>query len=44
MLSVSEHVTANVRAKPITFLHGTNHAYTVVSHMCSCSTIIVTRK
>jgi len=40
MLSVSEYVTANVRAKPIAFLHGTNHGCTVVSHMCSCSRLL----
>jgi len=29
-------VTTNVTAKPVTFLHETNHGYTVVSHSCSC--------
>ena len=28
-------MTTNVTAKPVTFLHGTNHGWTVVSHMCS---------
>jgi len=37
-LSISEYVTTNVTAKPVTFLHGTNHGCTVVSHMCSCNT------
>jgi len=41
---VSEYVTTNVTAKPVTFLHGTNHGYTAVSHMCSCNTLTVTRK
>ena len=44
MLSVSEYVTTNVTAKPVTFLHGTNHGCTVVCHMCSCNTLTVTRK
>jgi len=43
-LSVSEYVTTNVTAKPVTFLHGTNHDCTVVSNMCSCNTFTVTRK
>jgi len=43
-LSVSEYVTTNVTAKPVTFLHETNHGCTVVSHMCSCNTPTVTRK
>jgi len=43
-LSVSEYVTTNVTAKPVTFLHGTNHYCTVVSHTCSCNTFTVTRK
>jgi len=43
-LSVSEHVTNNVTAKPVTFLHGTNHGCTVVSHMGNCNTLTVTRK
>jgi len=43
-LSVSEYVTANVTAKPVTFLHETNHGYTVVCHMCSCKILTVTRK
>jgi len=25
MFSVSEYMTTNVAAKPVTFLHGTNH-------------------
>jgi len=38
-------MTTNVTAKPVTFLHGTNHDCTVVvSHMCSCNTLAVTRK
>jgi len=33
-LSVSEYVTANVTAKPVTFLHETNYGCTVVlSHV-----------
>jgi len=32
----SEYVTTNVTAKPVTFLHETNHCCTVVSHTCSC--------
>jgi len=42
-LSVSDYVTTNVTAKPVTFLHETNHGCTVVSHMCSCNTLTVTR-
>jgi len=30
-LFVSGYVTTNVTAKPVTFLHGTNHGCTVVS-------------
>jgi len=37
-------VTTNVIAMPVTFLHGTNHGRTVVSHRCSCTTLTVTRK
>jgi len=37
-------VTTNVTAKPFTFVHGTNHGYTVVSHMSSCKTLTVSRK
>jgi len=37
-MSVSEYVTTNVKAKPVTFLYETNHGCTVVSHMCSCNT------
>jgi len=44
MLSVSEYVTANVIAKPVTFLHWTNNGCTVVSHMCSGNTLTVARK
>jgi len=44
VLSVSEYVTANVAAKPVTFLHKTNRGSTVLSHMCSCKTLTVTRK
>jgi len=29
-------VTTNVTAKPVRFLHETNHGYTVISHMCIC--------
>jgi len=29
-------VTTNVTAKPVTYLHETNHGCTVVSHACSC--------
>jgi len=43
-LSVSEYVATNVTAKPVTFRPGTNHGCTVVSHMCSCDTLTVTRK
>jgi len=43
-LSVSEYVTTNVTAKPVVFLHETNHGCTVVSHVCSCNTLTVTRK
>jgi len=43
-LSVSEYVTGNVTAKPVTFLHRTNDGCTVVCHMCSCNTLTVTRK
>jgi len=32
------YVTNNVTAKPVTFLHETNHGCTVVSYTCSCST------
>jgi len=31
-------------SKPVTFLHGTNHDCTVVSHMCRCNTLTVTGK
>jgi len=37
-------LTTNVAAKPVTFLHGTNHGCTVVSHMCNCNALAVTRK
>jgi len=43
-LSVSEYVTANVTAKPVTFPCEPNACGTVVSHMCSCETITVSRK
>jgi len=43
-LSVSEYVTTNVAAKPVTYLHGRNNGCAVVSHMCSCNTLTVTRK
>jgi len=43
-LSVSQYVTTNVTAKPVTFLDGANHGCTVVSHMCTCNTLTVTRK
>jgi len=42
--SVSEYVTINVTAKPVTFLREPNPCCTVVSHMCSCKTITVSRK
>jgi len=37
-------VTNNVTAKPAAFLHETNHGCTVVSYMCSCRTLIVSRQ
>jgi len=37
-------VTTNVTAKPVTFLHEANHGYAVVSHTCSCWTLIVSTK
>jgi len=37
-------VTTNVTAKPVTFVHGTNHGYIVVSHMSSCRPLTVSRK
>jgi len=37
-------VTTNVTAKPVAFLHETNHGCTVVSHVCNCNTLTVTRK
>jgi len=43
-LSVSEYVTTNVPAKPITFLRQPNPCCTVVPHMCSCKTLTVSRK
>ena len=43
-LPVSEYVTTNVTAKPVTFLHETNNGCTVVSRMCSCNTLTVARK
>jgi len=43
-LSVSEYVTTIVTVKSGTFLHGTNHGCTVVSHIRSCNTLTVTRK
>jgi len=43
-MSVSEYVTTNVKAKPVKFLRETNNGCTVVSHMCSCNTLTVTRK
>jgi len=43
-MSVSEYVTTNVTAKPVTFLHGTSNGCTVVSHMCSCNTFTGKRK
>ena len=43
-LSVSEYVTTIVTAKPVTILCETNPCCTVVSHMCSCKTITVSRK
>jgi len=35
-LHLEIYVTTNVTAKPVTFLHETNHGYTVASHTCSC--------
>jgi len=43
-LSVSEYVTTNITAKPVTFLYGKHCGCTVVSHMCSCNALTVTRK
>jgi len=43
-LSVSEYVTTNVNAQSVKFLRETNNGCTVVSHMCSCNTLTVTRK
>jgi len=37
-------VTTNVATKPVTFLHGTNHGCSVVSHMCTCNILTTTRK
>jgi len=37
-------VTTNVKAKPVNVLHETNNGCTVVSHMCSCNPLTVTRK
>jgi len=37
----SEYVKTNVRAKPVTLLHEMNHCCTVISHTCSCETLIV---
>jgi len=43
--NTSRHrINANVTAKPVTFLHGTNRGCTVVSHVCSCNTLTVTGK
>jgi len=36
-------VTTSVTAKPVTFLHETNHGCTVVSYMCSCKPLYVAR-
>jgi len=43
-LSVSEYVTTNVTAKPVTFLRQSNPCCVVVSHICSCKTRTVSRK
>jgi len=43
-LSVSEYVTTIVTAKAVAFLREPNPCCTVVSHMCSCKTITVSRK
>ena len=40
---VSEDVTINVTAKPVTFLRKPNPCCAVVFHMCSCKTVIVSR-
>jgi len=37
-------LTTNVIAKPVAFLHKTNHGCTVVPHMCNCKTLIVSWK
>jgi len=42
--SVSEYVTTNVTAKPVTYLHEPNPCCAVVSHMCRCKTLTVSRK
>jgi len=44
MLSVSEYMTTNVIANPVTFLREPNPCCTVASHMCSCKTITVSGK
>jgi len=43
-LYVSEYVTTNVTAKPDIFLLEPDPCYTVVFHMCSCTTISFSRK
>jgi len=43
-LFISECVTTNVTAKPDTFLREPNPRHTVVFHMCSCKTIVVSKK
>jgi len=43
-LSVSEYVTTNVTAKPVTFLRQPNPCCAVVSYMCTCKTLTVSRK
>ena len=37
-------VTTNATAKPVTFLHETNHGCAVVSHMCSCKALTVSKQ
>jgi len=43
-LSVSEYVTTNLTAKPVTFLRQPNSCCAVVSHMRNCKTLTVSRK
>jgi len=43
-LSLSDYVTINVTAQPVTFLREPNPCCAVVSHMYSCKTTTVSRK